>query len=101
MTGEIVGAALAVDFQLFDGVEDDRRQGIHLHRAGADGGRRAVVDRVGAGGAVDDQRVAGGGIAAVDGDVGQRGRRIRIVEIDFVAAVVRALITKCVLLVNS
>ncbi len=35
--GEGVVAALAVDGQRFDSVEDDRGQGIDLHRATADG----------------------------------------------------------------
>ncbi len=49
------------------------------------GGRGTVIDRVVAGGAVDDEHVAGCWIGAVDRDVGQGGWRIGIVEIDFVA----------------
>ena len=87
------GGTQAVDHQVLDAAEIDRRQ-RHSHRrslrdrhAAAPQGRGwTVADRVGARRAVDDQRVAGGRVVAVDGDARQAGWNGRVVQVDLITA---------------
>src|SRR4029079_15144651 len=81
---QVVVAAAAFIVQMLDGRGGDRgteardRRGVE--RGGGDG------ERVGSGRPRENELVAAGRVAAIDGDAGQNGWRGRVIEIDRVAA---------------